>query len=207
MRYMRDGSGAIRRDDGARLDTRQWRWRPGQAAQGAPLTPVDAAQIALATPGARRVPVAVVGPSSADDVQRDTAIAVGERLGRLGVILICGGHGGVMAAAAHGARKVGGLTVGLLPDRDWRSAHVEIDLPLATGLGEARNAVIARSALVVVAVGDSLGTLSEVALARRFGRTVVGLAGAAEVEGVRHAPHDSAAVDWVAQALLDLADP
>lgn len=206
MHYMRDDTGSIRRNDGARLDVRQWRWRPGSAARGAPVMPVDAVQMALSAPGARRLPVAVVGPSSAEDVQRDTAIALGERLGRLGVVLVCGGHGGVMAAAAHGARKTGGLTVGLLPGPDWRSAHVEIDLPIATGLGEARNAVIARSALVLVAVGNSLGTLSEVALGRRLGRTVIGLAGAAEVDGVRHAPHDAAAVDWVAETLLDLAD-
>jgi uncharacterized protein (TIGR00725 family) len=98
--------------------------------------------------------------------------------------LICGGRTGVMEAAARGAARAGGLTLGLLPGDDIALANPFIAVPLATGLGEMRNAVIARAAFCLVAVGNSHGTLSEIALGLRFGKAVFGLAGAAEVEGV-----------------------
>lgn len=90
-------------------------------------------------------------------------------------MLICGGMTGVMEHAARGARSVGGLTVGLLPGDDPDAANPYIDVSIATDVGQGRNAILARTADGVFAVGGGLGTLSEIALAVRNGRPTVGI--------------------------------
>src|SRR5439155_1314047 len=80
-----------------------------------------------------------------------------------GAVLLCGGLGGVMAAAARGAKQAGGVTVGILPGNDPREANRDIDVALATGMGEMRNALIVRAASAVIAIGGGWGTLSEIA--------------------------------------------
>ena len=118
-------------------------------------------------------------------------------------MLICGGLTGVMEHAARGARAAGGLTIGLLPGDDPDEANEHIDLALATGLGRARNAVLARSADGVVALGGGLGTLSEIALALRDGRPTIGIRtwrfdreGRTEAE-LPTAENVSEALDWL----------
>jgi uncharacterized protein (TIGR00725 family) len=103
------------------------------------------------------------------------AEAVGRGLARSGAIVLCGGLGGVMEAACRGARDAGGLTVGLLPSTDAHTANAAVVLPIVTGMGEARNVILIHSAEAVIAIGGGWGTLSEIALARRAGLTVVGL--------------------------------
>jgi len=88
-------------------------------------------------------------------------------------VLICGGLTGVMEHAARGARSAGGLTIGLLPGEEPTEANEYIDVASASGLGHARNAILARTADGVVALGGGLGTLSEIALALRNGRPTV----------------------------------
>lgn len=117
------------------------------------------------------------------------AEAVATALAAMGFPLICGGRGGVMQAASRGCAAAGGLMIGLLPSAEWREANPEVTVPLATGLGEARNAIIACAGLALVAVGGggtpySYGTASEMALGLRHGRLVLGLAGAPELPGV-----------------------
>jgi uncharacterized protein (TIGR00725 family) len=90
-------------------------------------------------------------------------------------VLLCGGLTGVMEHAARGARAAGGLTIGLLPGEDPDEASPYIEVAIASGLGHARNAVLARAADGVVAVGGGLGTLSEIALALRNGRPTIGI--------------------------------
>jgi uncharacterized protein (TIGR00725 family) len=107
-----------------------------------------------------------------------------------------------MQAVCEGVTRVGGLSIGLLPEIDPTAANPFVGVPIATGIGEARNALIARAAFCLIAIGDSFGTLSEVALGRHFGKLVVGLEGAADLEGVRHAADATEAVQMAAEAIL-----
>lgn len=138
--------------------------------------------------------VAVVGDGEASAAVESDAEAVGRLLGERGAIVVCGGLGGVMAAACRGAKAAGGLTVGILPGGDRSQAGRWVDVAVATGMGEARNAVIARTADVVVAVAGGYGTLSEIALALRLGRPVISL-GSWDIEGVRESEDPADAVE------------
>jgi uncharacterized protein (TIGR00725 family) len=149
-----------------------------------------------------RVPVGVIGPREATTQQLAAALEVGELLGDCRLTVICGGRGGVMQAVCEGVARVGGLSIGLLPEADPAAANHFVGVPIATGIGEARNALIARAAFCLIAIGDSFGTLSEVALGRQFGKLVVGLEGAADLEGVRHAADAREAVQMAAEAIL-----
>jgi len=149
-----------------------------------------------------RVPVGVIGPREASSAQLLAAEQVGRGLATMGFVVICGGRHGVMDAVCRGAAGAGGLTIGLLPDADPSFANPHVGIVIATGIGEARNALIARASLCLVAIGDSFGTLSEVALGRQFGKQVIGLEGAARVEGVRHVTTVEQALSEVAQSAL-----
>jgi uncharacterized protein (TIGR00725 family) len=132
----------------------------------------------------RRPPVAaVVGPGDTSD-ERLLADAehVAAGLARADAVIVTGGLGGVMAAAARGARSAGGHVVGMLPGDDPADANEWVDVAVPTGLGQGRNLLVVQGADVVVAVGGSWGTLAEIALARRLGIPVVSLHGWA-VEG------------------------
>ncbi len=141
--------------------------------------------------------VAVVGTGEASPAAECDAEAVGRLLAERGVVVVCGGLGGVMAAACRGAKSAGGTTVGILPGGDRREANPWVDVAVPTGMGEARNAVVTRTADAVVAVAGGYGTLSEMALALRLGRPVVTLGGW-DIEGVQLAQDPS---DAVARAL------
>jgi uncharacterized protein (TIGR00725 family) len=152
-----------------------------------------------------RVPVGVIGPRDPSPLQYALAEAVGSVLAQAGFTIVCGGRSGIMEAACKGASANGGLAIGLLPDADPAFANPWASVVIATGIGEARNAIIARSALCLIAIGDSFGTLSEVALGRQFGKTVVALEGAARIDGVVPAGSADEAMAWVAACALGLA--
>jgi len=146
-----------------------------------------------------------VADPSADLKASPVALAAAEDVGaavaEAGCGLVCGGLGGVMEAACRGARSRGGLTLGLLPGLDREDANGWVVVAVATGLGEARNALVVRAADAVIAVGGGWGTLSEIALALKTGVPVVGLAtwepaiGGAPVEGIVRADGAREAVD------------
>jgi uncharacterized protein (TIGR00725 family) len=119
--------------------------------------------------------IGVIGGSSPTLEETMAAETVGRALAKGGAVLICGGLGGVMEAACRGAKSAGGLTIGVLPGTDRSEANPYVDILIVTGLRCARNVIIVRSALAVVAVGGSYGTLSEIAFALSFGVPVVGL--------------------------------
>ena len=134
----------------------------------------------------RLVPVGVIGPRDPNPEERDVAEEAGHAIGSLGVPVLCGGKTGIMEAAARGARRAGALTVGIVPDNDWQAANDFIDLPLATGLGAARNVIVARACMTLVAVGGRYGTITEIAYGLHFDKPVFGLSGAPDVPGIRH---------------------
>jgi hypothetical protein len=119
--------------------------------------------------------IGVIGGSSPTEKEASLAEAVGRTLAEEGAVLICGGRGGVMEAACRGAKEAGGLTVGILPGPDRSDANPYVDIPIVTGIGHARNAIITRTAEAVIAIGGSYGTLSEIAFSLGFGTPVVGL--------------------------------
>jgi uncharacterized protein (TIGR00725 family) len=119
--------------------------------------------------------VAVIGSAHCSPETAAVAEEVGQRLARGGAVLVCGGRGGVMEAACRGAKAGGGTTIGILPGNDRREANAYVDIPIATGLGEARNAIVVRTADAVIAISGGYGTLSEIGLALKMGRPVVGL--------------------------------
>jgi uncharacterized protein (TIGR00725 family) len=119
--------------------------------------------------------VAVIGAASCSRAEAATAEIVGRVLAEGGATVICGGRGGVMEAACRGARAAGGLTVGILPGTDPSAANPYVDLPIATGLGEVRNVVVASAARAVVAIGGKYGTLSEIGFALKQGRPIIGI--------------------------------
>jgi len=141
------------------------------------------------------------GPEASDDV-RHAARRVGELLAAEGAIVLCGGLGGAMSAVAEGVRAGGGVCVGLLPGEERNGAAPDLSLALATGLGQARNAVLTTAADAVIALGRGPGTLSEIGHALRVERPVVTLLGW-QVEGVREADNPADAV----RLALSLATP
>jgi uncharacterized protein (TIGR00725 family) len=120
--------------------------------------------------------VAVVGPGErVDRALIDVATAVGAQLAARGAVVVCGGLGGVMEAVCRGAVEAGGTTLGILPGDDRAAANAWVTVAVATGMGELRNGLVVRAADAVIAVAGSHGTLSEVALALKAGKRVVGL--------------------------------
>jgi uncharacterized protein (TIGR00725 family) len=119
--------------------------------------------------------IAVIGGSECDDDVLELAEGVGRELAKRGVVLVCGGLTGVMNASCKGAREAGGITVGILPGEDRYDANPYVQIPIVTGMGYLRNAIVVRSAQAVIAVDGSYGTLSEIAFALQYGIPVVGL--------------------------------
>jgi uncharacterized protein (TIGR00725 family) len=145
--------------------------------------------------------IAVVGPADADPDQLAQAEDVGAGIAEAGAVLVCGGLGGVMESACRGARSRRGTTVGLLPGSDRAHANGWVAIAIPTGLGEARNVLIVRAADAVIAVGGGWGTLSEIALALKHSKPVVGLGtwelarGGESITGVEAADSPRAAVE------------
>ncbi len=164
--------------------------------------------------------VAVVGAASCSAQEELAAEELGRLLAQAGALVVTGGRGGVMAAACRGAVSCGGATLGLLPGESRDDANPWVEIAVPTGLGEGRNVLVVRAADAVVAVGGGYGTLSEIALALKLGRPVVGLGtwelrapGSGEPDaGVRRAADPATAVALVLQlagrsGTVSAADP
>ncbi len=119
--------------------------------------------------------IGIIGAGSCDDRIYSIAEEMGRKIAESGAVLICGGLGGVMEAAAKGANGAGGLTIGILPGFDKADANLYIDIPIVTGLSHARNVLVVRSSDIVIAIAGGYGTLSEIALSLKMGKTVIGI--------------------------------
>ncbi len=119
--------------------------------------------------------ISVIGSSECSDEEAQFAEEVGRELARRGAILVCGGLGGVMEAACRGAASQGGTTIGILPGNSRKDANRYVKIPIVTGMGYTRNAIVAKSGQAVIAINGSYGTLSEIAYALQSGVPVIGL--------------------------------
>jgi len=119
--------------------------------------------------------ISVIGASKCSAKEARLAEDVGRELARRGAVLICGGLTGIMEAACRGARAEGGLTVGILPGNNRNDANQYVSIPILTGIGYARNSIVARSGQAVIAIGGRYGTLSEIAYALQDKIPVIGL--------------------------------
>ena len=142
--------------------------------------------------------IAVIGAGDAPASARKLAYEVGCEIARRGATLINGGRSGVMEAAAAGARNRGGHTVGILPGYDRSTANRHIEVAIATGMGEARNAIIVASADAVIALAGEGGTLAEIGFAMKMNRPMVALKSWPELPRLHRA---ETAADAVALAL------
>lgn len=151
--------------------------------------------------------MAVIGPGEATGDQLAAAEEVGRLLAEGGALLVCGGLGGVMEAACRGAKSAGGATLGILPGLDRRAANPHVDMAVATGLGEARNALVVRAADALIAVGGGFGTLSEIGLALKTGKPVIGLQSWELARGgqAEHPLHEAADPAEAVRQALELA--
>jgi len=139
-----------------------------------------------------------IGVIGAGKCNRDlAAIAeeVGHGIAKRGAVLVCGGLGGVMEAAARGAKSAGGMTVGILPSSNRKDANPYIDVPVCTDMGHARNAIIVWTSDALIAVGGEYGTLSEIALGLKVGKPVISIEGGRNIEGVLRAKNPGEAVE------------
>lgn len=152
-----------------------------------------------------KVYLAVIGGSSVPPELAALAYEVGREVARRGAVLLCGGLGGVMAAAAQGAAEAGGVSLGILPDADRHRANPHLTYSLPTNLGHARNVLIAHSADALIAVDGDYGTISEAAIALKLGKPVVALKTAWHLRGLQSADNAAEAVALAWEALTGQA--
>jgi uncharacterized protein (TIGR00725 family) len=129
------------------------------------------------------IQIAVVGSGVGDESVKELAKEVGREIAKAGAVLVTGGLGGVMESASSGAKEAGGTTIGIIPGTDKNDANPHVDYVVVTGMGHARNVLVVRSADVVIALPGGAGTLSEVALATKMGKKVIGLGAWGEIDG------------------------
>jgi uncharacterized protein (TIGR00725 family) len=141
--------------------------------------------------------IAVIGGGQADPAILSLAREVGREIARRGAVLLCGGLGGVMAAAAQGAAEEGGISIGILPDADRSRANPHLTYIIATNMGHARNMIIAHSADALIAVDGSYGTISEAAIALKLGKPVIVLAVDWDLPGLRRAANPQEALELI----------
>ncbi len=144
--------------------------------------------------------IGVIGAAGCGDDIYELARKVGHGIAKTGAILVCGGLGGVMEGACRGAREAGGQTVGILPGPNKAQANPYVTIPIVTDLGHARNILVVRTSDMLVAISGGYGTLSEISIALKLGKPVVGLRTWPDMEGIHyvHTP------DQAMEALQDL---
>jgi len=185
-------------------ESRSWVDLDDIPAKLAPVSETDAVTRLQQQSGRCRVPVGILGGRKASEEQLADALELGTLIAQMGLTLICGGRQGVMEAACKGATEAGGICVGLLPDESPDSANSYVTIPLATGIGVARNAILTRAALCLVAIGGGYGTLSEIAFGLQFEKKVIGLSGAPNIPGMLSCRNPKEAAARIARVVLNL---
>jgi uncharacterized protein (TIGR00725 family) len=152
-------------------------------------------------PQSGKVIIGVIGASRPTATGAAKAEEVGRLLAGHGVAMVCGGLGGVMESAARGCAGAGGVVLGILPGPDAREANPHVTLAVATNMGHARNVIIAHTAQALIAVEGEYGTIAEMAVALKLGKTVIALPGAPRLPGIQSAVSPE---DAVQQALASI---
>ena len=145
--------------------------------------------------------IGVIGAGICPDRTYDLAGDVGFEIGKNGWTLVCGGLGGVMEGAAKGCAEAGGMTIGILPGLNRDSANPYIRVPIPTGLGDGRNLLVVRASDILVAIAGGHGTLSEIALALKAEKPVIGIETWNDIKGVHYVSDCRDAIQTI-QALL-----
>jgi len=127
--------------------------------------------------------IGIIGASETDEKTTQIAYQIGKEIARREYILVCGGMSGVMESACKGAKDAGGMTIGILPGKDKTEANPYVDIPIVTAMSHARNAIIVRTADLLIAIGGKYGTLSEIALAKVIDKPIIGV-GTWDITGV-----------------------
>lgn len=200
----------VLRRAGQRYDSWSLTWvedtSPVETSEQASLTPLEAATALFSPARGRGVPIGVIGPREPTPQQYDVAEQLGRRLAEIGLTVLCGGKGGVMEAVCRGSLNAGGRPIGLIPDTEWQDANPYVAIPIASGIGVARNAIIARACFALIAVGGGYGTISEMAFGLQFGRLVLALADAPVVPGAIICADVDEAVERACGRILGLDD-
>src|SRR5262245_19168983 len=197
-------AGVLRHATLGRFDAEARVWRP-ESASGTPVGLRDAVRwLQRESERPCRAPIGVIGAREATEAQLADAAALGRGLAGMGLVVLCGGLAGVMTAVSKGAAEAAGTVVGLLPDGDRRTANPWVTIAIATGIGVAWNALIARAALVLAAVGGGYGTLSEMAFGLQFGKPVLAVGGPAPIADVEPMASADEALDRIARVVLEL---
>lgn len=146
----------------------------------------------------RKPIIGVIGASQPTAGGLRVAEAIGREVAMRGAVLVCGGLGGVMEAAARGCVEAGGEVLGILPGESGESANPYVTIAVATNMGHARNVIIAHTADALIAVEGEYGTISEMAIGLKLGKVVVALPGALEMTGSLTAatPQEAVAFVW-----------
>lgn len=140
----------------------------------------------------KKLRIGVIGGARPDSKSYSQALKTGRLIAENGATLVCGGLSGIMEASAKGAKEAGGTTLGILPSNSRLDANPYIDIAIATGLGYARNSLVALNADVLIAVDGQYGTLTEIAYGIIYGKKVIGL-GTWDIKGViqAHTPEEA----------------
>jgi len=150
-----------------------------------------------------KIRIGVIGGAKPDKTSLQAAFKIGQLIAEKGALLICGGLGGVMEAAARGAKQAGGITVGILPGNSPKDANPYIDIALATGLGYSRNSLVAMNSDALIAVDGQYGTLTEIAYGCIYGKKIIGI-GTWEIKGVIKAKDPEQAVEFALKDFFPL---
>lgn len=145
--------------------------------------------------------IGIIGASDASGSSLDLAREVGEHVAGAGAVLVCGGLGGVMQAAAQGCCEAGGDVLGLLPGASAQDANRYVTLVVPTNMGHARNIIIAHTAEVLIAIDGEYGTLSEASIALKLGKRVLTLGRGLNLKGVEPMPSPRSAVEEALRSL------
>jgi uncharacterized protein (TIGR00725 family) len=141
--------------------------------------------------------IGVIGAGQCKGEIYELAKKVGAGIAKAGAILVCGGLGGVMEGACRGAYEAGGQTVGILPGTDKAQANPYVTIPIVTDLGHARNILVVQSSDILFAISGGYGTLSEISIALKLGKRVIGLHTWPNMEGVQYVTTAEEALDAI----------